>query len=306
MSNTQLPAHLLALFNSNPELTGVGANIHNETHPKIRYSGKKWRLIPASGDEIVVKPVWVKDANGQPVGDSPINALDVIIVDINEHKSHVVFEGAYVEGEEQAPVWSSDDGTPVPVEHQTKTVNDYRRVAVIAADTSITGVYELRVSAGSITSFDRYNTAIKNNGVPIGALVTRITFDDAKDYPKLVFAPASYLNEAQAAALGKVSTENKQAIKLVIGHGPKSVRALAAPVAQAALPAPTVQAAPTVPVVVAEPKKTRTKKAETTPAQTVIAMPATPAPTTQAAAVVTKPQPTTSDLDALLSNIMGR
>jgi hypothetical protein len=302
MSNTQLPAHLLALFNANPELAQVGANVHNEAHAKIKFNGKKWRFMPASGDEITVKPIWVKDAAGQPVGDSPINAIDVIVIDINENKSHVVYENTYNPDEESAPVWSSDDGTPVPVEHQNKVVSDYRRVAVISADPNIVGVYELRVSAGSITNFDRYNTGLKNNGVPIAAVVTRITFDDTKDYPKLVFAAASYLDTKQASAVAE-AVKNKAAIKFVIGQGGAAHRpALAAPAAPpAALPAPSGVTIETPAVE----KKTRTKKVLIDESDVGPKL-ASIKPPTQASAVVTKPQAADSDLDALLSNIMGR
>jgi hypothetical protein len=308
MSNTQLPAHLLALFNSNPELATVGENVHNEAHPKIRYGGKKWKFIPASGDEILVKPFWLRDANGQVVGTEPVNALDVIIVDINEHKSHVVYENSYVEGEEAPPVWSSDDGTPVPVEHQNKVVSDYRRVAVISADTGITGVYELRISSGSITNFDRYITALKNAGAKIPGLVTRITFDDAKDYPKLVFAPVSYIDEAQANALKKVANTEVAQTKLAIGQGQKAQKALAAPATVAALPAPAV--AIQGGVIIAEGqeavKKTRTRKAVETQAAPAVVLPmASPSATaTPAAAVITKPAGTNPELSALLQNIM--
>src|ERR1700721_4322360 len=102
MSN-QLPAHLLALFNANPDLVKVGDYVTNDANPKLKFSGKKWRLPPISGDEIAIKPMFLKNDKGEPI--AQISAVDVIIVDINEHKSHIVYDKAYVEGEETAPVW---------------------------------------------------------------------------------------------------------------------------------------------------------------------------------------------------------
>lgn len=286
MSN-QLPAHLLALFNANPDIAEVGKNVQNESHAKIRYNGSKWKLIPASGDEIAITT----------------SHLDVIVVDINEHKSHVVFEKAFdPKGEPEAPLWQSDDGTPVPAEHETKVVSDYRRVAVLIAENPEGGVYELRVSAGSITNFDRYNTTIRNFGAPIGSLVTRITFDAAVDYPKLVFTPTGYLSEAQAATLGKTFTDGKRLVQLALGKRKEQQLALPAPAAQATIAAPSladqINQASAAPVV--EPVKATRKRKE---ASAPVEAPAVVLP--MAAAVVTAPKATGSELDNLLANIMG-
>lgn len=287
--STQLPAHLLALFNSNPEITEVGKNVQNDAHAKIRYNGSKWKLLPVSGEELPVTT----------------SHLDVIVVDINEHKSHTVYEKAYdPKGDPEAPVWSSDDGTPVPAEHENKVVSDYRRVAVLVADNVEGGVYELRISAGSITNFDRYNTTIRNHGIPLNALITRITFDTSFDYPKLVFAPSSYITEEQAEALKKAFTSGKNQVQAMIGKR-KETLAIAAPVAQPAIAAPIVLPPQTTSAVAQifvapieeAPKRTRAKKE---------AEPAVVIPPTVAAAVITQPVATSNDLDALLSNIMGK
>ena len=180
--STQLPAHLLALFNSNPELAAVGENIKSNAHATIRYNGSKWKLKSASGEEF------------------PISTphLDVVIVDVNPHKSHVVYEKGYDPKEEALPpVWSSDDGTPVPAEHEGKVVTDYRRIAVLIADNLEGGIYELRLSPGSITNADKYISALRNHNTPVSAVVTRLTFDPGFDYPKVVFAPTAYLDENQ-------------------------------------------------------------------------------------------------------------
>jgi hypothetical protein len=293
MSN-QLPAHLLALFSSNPDILKVGETIVKDSHAKIKFSGKKWRLAPVSGDEIPVKPIFLKNDAGEPI--AQVAAIDVIVVDINEHKSHIVYEKAFVEGEETSPVWSSDDGTPVPMEHQGKLVTDYRRVAVLVADHLDQGVFELRIAPKSLTPFERYNTTIKNFGTPIGAFVTRITFDDAYDYPVLSFAPVAYINDAQSARLAKSLKEEKTQVQAVIGKRNKPQLALPAPVAPVTLPAPAL---PVEVPIEKQTRKPRTVKAE--PAA-VFPMPAI-APT-PAAQVVTQPTPASSQLDALLANIM--
>ena len=299
--STQLPAHLLALFNANPDLVKVAENIKsNAARAKIKFSGKKWRLVSATGEETVVNPFWLTDASGAPVNPPvAINGIDVIIVDVNEHKSHVVYESAYNPENEGAPLWSSDDGTPVPKEFETKTVSDFRRIAVLWANNPELGLFELRLASKSLTPFAKYASAINAAGVPIGAIVTRITFDDAYDYPVLNFAPAKYLDEVLAAALAKAATTHKDQVKALIGQGskPPAPAAIAASVPQVALPAP---AAVEVPVVE---KKTRTKKAEPAPAAVFPMSP--PAQPSAAAAVVTKPQAAGADIDALLNNIMG-
>jgi hypothetical protein len=302
MSNTQLPAHLLDLFNSNPDLAKVAENVRSEgAHAKVKFNGKRWRLVSATGEETAVPAFWLTDASGQLVNPPvAINGLDVIIVDVNEHKSHTVYDKEYNEDEQTAPVWSSDDGTPVPAEHEGKVVSDYRRIAVLWANNPEMGLFELRLASKSLTPFAKYSTALKSNGVPVPFVVTRITFDDAYDYPVLSFAPNRYINEAEKATLLKASTTHRDQVQALIGLGNKT--ALASPAVQAALPAPAAVAAPAVPVE----KKTRARKVEAPVAAPAVVMPMTaPVPTTAAAAVVTKPQPASSDIDALLNNIMG-
>ncbi len=307
MSNTQLPAHLLAIFNANPELAKVGENIRSEgAHAKVKFGGKKWVLVNAAGEETVVPAFWLTDENGAPVNPpQAINGIDVIIVDVNKNKTHVVYEKAYNPDEQTAPVWSSDDGTPVPVEHEGKVVSDFRRIAVLWANNPELGLFELRLASKSLTPFAKYRTAIGNAGVPLGSIVTRITFNDKYDYPVLSFAPAAYLNEAQGAALLKASTTHKDQVKALIGLDGNKAQAIAAPVVQAALPAPIPPATVVDEEAVAGQKKPRTKKAESiAPSVVVPIIPTTVAPTA-ASAVVTKPKAAGADIDALLNNIMG-
>lgn len=306
--STQLPAHLLALFQNNPDLVKVGENIKSEgANAKVRFGGKKWKLISATGEETVVPPFFLTDAAGVPISPPQvINGIDVIVVDVNENKTHIVYEKAFVEGEEIAPLWSSDDGTPVPVEHENKVVSDYRRIAVLWANNVEQGLFELRIASKSLTPFAKYRTAIGNAGLPIGAIVTRITFNEAFDYPVLEFTPTAYLSEAQGAALGEAATTHKDQVKFLIGLGKKKDAAIAAPAVQAALPAPAVEA----------PKATRKKKEPEaiavqvvlpTPVVTQVGLgPITVSPPTAAAAVVTKPQAASAELDSLLANIMGK
>jgi hypothetical protein len=291
MSNTKLPDHLLALFNAHPEAASIGSSIEANNFATVRYNGKKFRLIKATGEEVTV----------------PDQHLDVIVVGINEHKSHVVYEKAYdVKAEPEAPIWSSDDGTPVPAEYATKTVSDYRRWAVLIANNPEGGVFELRVSAGSITNGDRYVTALKNFGAPIAGMITRITFDAAFDYPKLVFTPAAYIDEKQSAAVASILGSGSHQIAIAIGKKKEAI-ALAAPVAQAALPSPVTSQYLEEQKASSESKRGRTRKAaEVAPIPTpapaqVFTMPTT----TPAANVVTAPQPASADLDKLLANIMG-
>jgi hypothetical protein len=285
--STQLPAHLLALFNAHPDAAAIGSTISSDAFAKIRYNGSKWKAIPASGEEIAI----------------PTPYLDVIVVGINEYKSHTVYAKAYdPKGEPEAPIWSSDDGRPVPAEHEDKVVSDYRRWAVLLADKVDGGVYELRVSAGSMTNADRYITALRNFGAPVASMVTRITFDPAFDYPKLVFTPTQYLDEAHAAAVGK-ALASPSTINVAIGKAKATSPALSAPTEVKKIAAPAVEVegddSP------AAPKATRKRKTAEAPAQVFTMPPATSQPFAAAATVV-NPQPTSSNLDSLLSSIMSK
>lgn len=285
--STQLPAHLLALFQSNPEAANIGSSIETNNFNTIRYTGSKFKLVKATGEEIAV----------------PTPHLDIIVVGINEHKSHVVYAKAYdPKGEPEAPVWSSDDGTPVPVEHENKVISDYRRWAVLIVGHEDGGVFELRVSAASISNGDKYVTALRNNGVPVSAVVTRLTFDSAYDYPRLVFAPASYLDTNQGEVLGEILKSGKTQIAVAIGTNKRAAQ-LEAPKAQVAIEAPKPQDLAGVQLQ-AEPAKRGRKKAEpvTAPAANVFTLPQSQP--SAAASTVIAPKPTDAGLDQLLANIM--
>ena len=273
--STQLPAHLLALFQQNPEAAAVGSTIIKNDFAKIRYTGSKWKLLKSTGEEVAV----------------PTPHLDVIIVGVNEHKSHTVYAQAFDPKVEPAPpLWSSDDGTPVPAEHENKVVTDYRRLAVLVADNPEGGIFELRVSPASITNADRYISALNKHNTPVVGLVTRITFDRAVDYPKLVFTPAAYIDADQATIVGEALTEGAAIIAAALGKSTPASQ-LAAPGPVLAIEAPKAEA----------PRKRKAPSAAAEPE--IFTLPV--AGKAAAASTVTTPPATDSDIDALLSSIIG-
>lgn len=284
---TQLPAHLLALFSSNPEITEIGKNLGGESFNKIRYAGSKFKLIKSTGEEFNV----------------PDAFLDVIVVGINENKSHVVYDKAFdPKGEPSSPVWSSDDGTPVPVEHEGKVVSDYQRWAVLAVNHIDMGIFELRISSDSLTNSRKYATAIRSHTGSVSAVVTHITFDPAKTHPALVFTPSAYIEAgAQTDAVKSAITEGKNEIAIAVGLSKTKTPALSGP-------APVAAITSTVEEGMNKPARTRAKK-EPEPVSTGTPAPAQvfPMPAqSAAAATVVQPKATSPDLNNLIASVLGR
>jgi hypothetical protein len=218
-----LPAHLSFLQAKNPTasvISGIssGPNIH-----QIGIKAARWRIQDTQGGEVVV----------------PNHYLDVIIVDANPNLSKVYYAGAYnpADTEAKAPDCYSDNGVApsarasspqcntcaacphnvwgskvTPSGSQTKLCTDSKKVAVLLADNPSGPVYLLKVPAASLKNLYAFGEKMNNAGIPLPAFVTRLEFDTASDYPKIVFnprpkmqgGPAAWLDAEQGAAVAEV------------------------------------------------------------------------------------------------------
>lgn len=172
----------------------------------LGYRGKVWR-IKYQGDEVKVR-----NADGDPAA-----AVRVIILGANPNMSKIFYAKNYQEGDSGKPdCWSTDGKTPdsgVPdpqASHcatcpqnqfgsrvtdagkEIKACGDSRRLAVVPAGDTENSTYGgpmlLRVSGKSAReTLKAYGLLLRNNSVPMYAVVTKITFDDDTSYPKLEF-----------------------------------------------------------------------------------------------------------------------
>lgn len=268
-NTAQLPAHLAHLAQHNVAMSAMGGITTGTAINQIGIKAGRWRLQNTQGDEQVV----------------PHIHLDVIIADANPNLSKVFYLGAYnpADTEAKAPDCYSDNGVApstraakpqcsscaacphnvwgskvTPSGGQTKACSDSKKLAVILADNPTGPVYLLKVPAASLKNLYTIVEQLANRGIPLPAMIMRLTFDPAADYPKIVFSPLSWSNEAQAQALNKILGADE--IKVVIGTNdlPRT-EALAAVttsvvVPQPAGPAPFLNQLQTAPLMPATPQ----------------------------------------------------
>ena len=208
---------------------------------RISIRGKVFRLV-VNGEEVAKK----KDE------------LDVIVVNVAKDVSRTYYVGTYDPTAEAAPptCWSADSKVPHPsVENpQHKNCNDCpmniagsgqgntracrfkQRIAVVLADDIDSGVHMLEIPATSLFGkgdishmpYQQYFKYVASQGHSIDRLVTRISFDDDADTPKLFFAPIGFPSRE---ALPKLiehgqSTEAKMAVTMTVYQADKGQKAL--------------------------------------------------------------------------------
>lgn len=216
---TALPAHL-AHLRGNAAMTSFGQDAvggiqSGKAHPRISIRQNRFRLLNEQGQEFVV----------------PQLHLDVIVVGVNKNVSKLYYAQAFNPGDPEppAPTCFSDNGIAPSVRAQTpqcntcaacphsawgskvtdagtkvKACSDSKKFAVLLADNPAGLVYELRIPAASMGNMKELVDMLNARGEPLPAMVLRITFDDKSQYPKLIFTPTSYINEAQNAAVMEV------------------------------------------------------------------------------------------------------
>jgi hypothetical protein len=208
---SNLPAHLAALAN-NSALASLNADavkgISSGSWPRISIKGSRFRLQDPQGAEVVV----------------PEFFLDVVLVGVNSHGlSKIWYSGAYdPAGDGTAPDCYSDNGVApsvratkpqcntcaacphnvwgskvTPSGAQVKACADVKKVAVLLASNTGGPVFELRIPAASLTNLGAYVRGLDAAGIPAASIITRLQFDTASDYPKLLFG-TPVLQEGQS------------------------------------------------------------------------------------------------------------
>lgn len=198
--NINLPANLgaLAAFVESDDLSdGVRGGF-----PVMSIRGAKWR-ISEGGEE---KPIYIPGTNDL----AP--SIKVVLLKANPNISKIFYEGAYVEGADTPPTCRSDDGvTPAadsakpqspncasckhnvwgskisPAGKKIKACGDARRMALLPADDLDFPAILLRIPGASLVDLADYGKQLKKAGVPYQAVVTRLSFDPAASFPKVLF-----------------------------------------------------------------------------------------------------------------------
>jgi hypothetical protein len=338
----QLPAFLQdpRLFeDTDKSIAGIGGG----QPPLISIRGSKWHLLDANGEESQVQQFH----------------LDVIVLAGNEHVSKSYYPGAYdPNAAATPPTCFSDNGTApsvqamtpqsplcancphnawgskvTPTGSQVKACSDSKKLAVVlATDTPIVvngaasvakafaQVYLLRVPAASMRNWRDYAKDIRNRGVPIIGVVSRMSFDAEASYPALLFAATGFVaSEAQfkqvcglrdqPATLEAIGANDRPAGAIAGSAiaGPAPTHLTATAVVGAPPPATGAQqSAQPAPVVETTRRRGRPPAAAQQPAVEPLRQQPAAAPLfTPGNGAIQQPQPASEDLNALLARAMA-
>lgn len=226
-----LPAHVASFFE---EESNIADRV---TVPSLGYEGKVW-TIALNGDKTkLVK----KDADGDEV---PVPVMRVVVLDYAKRRGRALYEGAYDPAKPGTPsCWSDDgvtpnasvkepqhakcDGCPMAVKGSKVTENgkavtacsQHRMLAVVPANKldypplrlklAITSDYDGQspeLEAQGWYAFSNYTDFLRAKGVQhTAALVTKMKFDPNVAYPKVLFSPDKWLDDAALKTIAPVA-----------------------------------------------------------------------------------------------------
>jgi len=211
----QVPSYAAALM-QDPRLAGLNSALASGTFssgcPRVSIKGSRFRLKVPGAEELVLQTHY----------------MDIIIVDANPHGlSRTYYEATYdPNAEDQTPSCFSDNGvgpsdqaknpqcaTCAACPHaawgskvsalgtQIKACSESKRVAVVMADNAAGHVYELRIPPASLKNWGSYIDQLAKRGYPAAALITRVSFDAASDFPKLMFTATGWATPDQVSTV---------------------------------------------------------------------------------------------------------
>ena len=190
-------------------------------YPILRIKGKVWAITRGGNEPHVLM---------RPDGDGPRNSIDVVILAASQYVSKVWYEQGYVEGSTDAPDCFSANGVVpdasstkkqnntcdgckqnawgsriTPAGKKAKACQDSKRVAVSPLgdirNEAFGGPMMLRVPAASLSDFGNYGDGLDARGYKYFTVGTKMSFDAAESYPKLVLEPIRPLNNEEATAV---------------------------------------------------------------------------------------------------------
>lgn len=201
---------------------------------RISLRGKKFRLV----------------VDGEEISSLKQDHLDVVIVNATKDISRTFYAKAYDPKAEASPpdCWSKDgtvpdasvfnpqatkcDSCPQNIkgsgQGNSRACRFSKRLAIALADDIQGGVYQLTLPSASIFGdgeknqmpFNKYVKYVGSQGYSIDTLVTRITFDDDSDSPRVFFDASRFLQREEYDATSK------------LGKSPEAINAITMTVAQ--------------------------------------------------------------------------
>ena len=210
--------------------TKAAAGLSTGSPPKLSFRGSRFRFVGSDGTETPVNDIIdaPDPSTGQMVKmQTGGTTVDVVVIDASQWVSKFYYDKAYdPNAEDMAPACFSDNGvgpsvrssTPqnltcagcpknawgskiTPQGTQVKACNDVKKLAVIPVNNMAGPAYVLGIPGASLKSWTSAVKALTDRGIPIPALVIRLSFDGQAEFPKLTFSPTRWINEQEAQHL---------------------------------------------------------------------------------------------------------
>lgn len=248
--------------------------------PRISQGGGKFHIIEGDQKTLITQA-------DRP--DLPAMELEVVVVGFNPNVSKTFYAGDWEPGDADEPDCSSDNGQfpdqgvkapqctncascPQNVwgskisKHngkQIKACSDNKRLVIVRADDIAGGqAIGLTITPGALKEWAEYVRALDGKGIEVSTVVTKVQFDPAANFPKLLFKFGRYLTPEEIASVRV--REAGDDVRLIAapksaavapGAVPASAPAAVPPVVPAAaapVAAPVVAPAPVAAPVVAD------------------------------------------------------
>lgn len=209
--------------------------------PVISIKGKVFAVV-RDGERVVLPNP--KDP------ESPATAIDVVMLKANKGTSKVFYLKGYdpKDSEGAKPDCYSSDGVAPAADAQTpqakkcatcphnqwgsritekgaskgKACNDTVRMAVAAAG-QINDPMLLRVPPASIKALGEYGQMLAKRGVGYNMVVTKVSFDQEAESPKLTFKPVGFLDDAAFAEVQEMISSD--VVQNILGASPVALPA---------------------------------------------------------------------------------
>lgn len=212
----------------------------------LSYRGSKWRIKYRGEERLLLRE------DGEPRA-----SIELVLVAASNHLSKIFYRDGYKEGSTEAPDCFSNNGvTPdpsarakqanacaacamnawgsriTPAGKAGKACSDSKRVVAVPLmdieNELFGGPMLLRVPAASLNDLATYAQRMKQTGYPLYAIGTRITFDPAANYPKMLFKEIRALTEEEATLVNDLRFDTRTQ-RILSDNLPEDTAASAAP-----------------------------------------------------------------------------
>lgn len=200
-------------------------------YPILKYAGKVWSLQYRGENRKFLRPD----------GDGPRGSIDMVFTRISAAKAKTFYPPGFKDGSREKPIcWSNDGARPDPAVppsqkqapacaacpknafgsritddgKQAKACGDHKRTAVIIDPNLVSALLGmtlsepvlLRIPAASLVDYGTFCDTMDAQGYPVQSIVTKVSFDPAKNYPKFKFEAVRPLNDAEGDVARAIRT----------------------------------------------------------------------------------------------------